>query len=323
MKSGQGSFELERWDELAINARFSTRDLERRLGEDVCDLHSSKYVILGIEEATGPVANFGNSGAQYGFEAFCSKFLAMQSTTSFNAKSVAFAGVVKQVGAFSENQKKCAELVPELDAFIFDVLKRLLNPNQIPIIIGGGHNNALPLIRFIAESKGQSIDVVNLDAHADYRPLNERHSGNPFSFAFNEGILGEYSVFGLHKRYNSQAIIDGLIKDKHWFSFAEDYLDGLSCWDTDLKERIQVLADRKKPVGLELDLDTIERMPSSALTPFGVSTTFARKYIRRFATLKNIAYLHLPEAAPLTNDEKSIVGKMLAYLVSDFVERSN
>ena len=323
MKSSQSNFILERWDALAVQRRFSPRTLERRLGEDVVALNEAKYVILGIEEAVGPKANYGNNGAQFAFEAFCTKFLSMQSTNDFTAKNVCFVGAVKQVDGFSDVQKSCAALVPELDEFVFDVLTRLLRSDQIPIVIGGGHNNALPLIRFAAKTKKSALNVVNLDAHADYRPLNERHSGNPFSFAYEEGVLNNYSVFGLHKRYNAQAILDGLSKDRHWFSFAEDYIDELLDWSNDFNERFTFLNGDNVPVGIELDLDTIERMPSSAFTPFGISATLARKYVRKFAALNNIAYLHLPEGAPLSDLENSLVGKMLAYLVTDFIEKSN
>ena len=47
---------------------------------------------------------------------------------------------------------------------------------------------------------------MNLDPHADCRNAAEgRHSGNGFSTAFGEGMIGKYFLCGYHNRYNSQA----------------------------------------------------------------------------------------------------------------------
>jgi len=37
------------------------------------------------------------------------------------------------------------------------------------------------------------------------------------------------------------------------------------------------------------------------------------------AKLNKVVYVHLPEGAPLNENEKLIVGKTLAYLVTDFI----
>lgn len=316
------NFKLDRWNDLSIQSRFSTRNNERRIGEDVVDLSQARFVILGIAESIGPKANFGKGGAENAFDAFCTKFFAMQSTADFDAKNVSIAGCIRYEGEVVGTQKDCAKLVEELDEFVYDVLNRLLRAEQIPIVIGGGHNNALPLIRFSSNRQEKAINVINLDAHADYRPMDERHSGNPFSFAYTEGKLNHYSVLGLHKRYNSQAILDALETDRHWYSFYEDYLDTKKEFWKDIVERFDFLSSKSEIVGLELDLDTIERMPSSAYSPFGVSAEQARKYVRKFAQLNKICYFHLPEGAPTNEEAANIVGKMLAYLVADFLEVS-
>jgi formiminoglutamase len=43
-------------------------------------------------------------------------------------------------------------------------------------------------------------------------------------------------------------------------------------------------------------------------------------YIRKMARNKKVGYLHLPEAAPKNEQDDKIVGKTLAYLVSDFIK---
>jgi hypothetical protein len=77
-----------------------------------------------------------------------------------------------------------------------------------------------------------------------------------------------------------------------------------------------------KPIGVELDLDAIALMPSSAFTPSGFTVNDARKYIHTIAKRRNISYLHLSEGAPTTSAEMKIVGKSIAYLVSDFIKQN-
>ena len=73
--------------------------------------------------------------------------------------------------------------------------------------------------------------------------------------------------------------------------------------------------------GVELDCDAIQDFPSSAQTPSGISTNDARLYLTIAGSSKNAVYLHLPEAAPaLVKGSAPQVGKLLAYLVSDFVK---
>jgi formiminoglutamase len=187
---------------------------------------------------------------------------------------------------------------------------------MIPIVIGGGHNNAYPLIKASAKFYEQAIGVINCDPHADCRPLEGRHSGNSFSYALEEGHLAAYSVLGLHRNYNSQYTVDYLRNnDTVRFRFWEDITDWLQELDTAFAD----ITTKGLPLGLELDMDSIAMMPSSAVSPVGLSLSQARAYIRKMAAHQQIAYLHLPEAAPQSEFEKVIVGKALSYLVTDFL----
>ena len=56
--------------------------------------------------------------------------------------------------------------------------------------IGGGHNNALPLLAATAETFGQPAVASNLDPHSDARPVEEgRHSGNGCSVLLSNTYL--------------------------------------------------------------------------------------------------------------------------------------
>lgn len=319
MKSKRNNFRFIKFAKTDIDKRFSTRKQETRLAEDFCDLNNAKYVIIGIEESIGPRANKGNIGAEGAFNSFCEKFFSMQSNESLNAKDICVAGSIKYLGGSLEN-KDLNLLVDELDDLVYKTLSELLKNDQFPIVIGGGHNNAYPIIKTISKKNKSKIAVVNFDAHADYRPLEGRHSGNPFSYAYKDDFLIDYNVIGLQKRYNSQKTIDGLRKDGHFFRFYEDYLDSKFDFKADLKLLAEKTEKNDNVFGLELDLDSIAFMPSSAFSPSAFSLDEARIYIRTFSKLKNVSYLHLPEGAPVSKNDKIVVGKTLAFLVSDFLE---
>jgi arginase family enzyme len=40
----------------------------------------------------------------------------------------------------------------------------------------------------------KTINAINFDAHSDFRILEGRHSGNGFSYAYEEGFLKKYFV---------------------------------------------------------------------------------------------------------------------------------
>ncbi len=274
-----------------------------------------KYVILGIEESVGPRLNLGLPGAEKAFSAFLPRFLNMQSNHFLNGNDVLIAGSI-YVNETSSNQDPSVE---ELDELVEETLHPFLAQGMIPLVIGGGHNNALPIIRATHQSTGSSLGVINMDPHGDCRATDLRHSGNSFSFGFEEKIIHYYSIIGLHPQYNNSFILDFLHRKECEFSLFDDYLVGKRDLLTDVyseKSHLESLGN----YGIELDLDAITGMPSSALTPSGFSLNEARMFVKTLANSENCSYLHLPEGAPRNEQEEKIVGKALAYLVWDFIE---
>lgn len=318
MKSKNNYFSFEKMEKEKLDGITSKRPGETKLGETFSTLKKAKYVILGIEESIGPRANMGRGGAEYGFAAFLNTFLNMQANETLDGDAVHVLGRIHTTNKTESDNLR--EEVSELDDFVIEVLNDYLTDSQVPIVIGGGHNNAYPLIKYAAKRKGKPLQVVNLDAHADYRLLEGRHSGNSFSYGYRDGFIGKYHVFGLHQRYNSQQIIEDLRRDNHSFTFNESYVFGDRNYLDDFNIKVKELISNEGPVGIELDMDTIERMPSSAYSPVGLSIDMARNYIHVFGKLKNVAYLHIPEGAPTNEKEIRIVGKVLSYLVSDFIQ---
>lgn len=306
-------------DDSIIKQFLSERANEKRIGQcvNLGLVNSANYALLAIKEDIGPQTNLGRPGARRAFESFLSKFLNMQSNEFCSGDQLSLYGIISQNLSFS-SQEEGFLLVEELDEMVEHHIQKIIQHGKIPIIIGGGHNNAYPIIRGHFQLNRTSMDIVNLDAHADTRALEGRHSGNPFSYAITDGYINQYSVLGLHKPYNSQYILDFLHNNKCRFQFFEDYISEKQSFVSDL---IAITSENPQiELGIELDMDCIAYMPSSAMGPCGFSIEQARYFIRHFKqSNRKISYLHLPEAAPENEQQANITGKALAYLVYDFI----
>ncbi len=317
-----------------IVKRFtSSRSLELKLGEKIlvgADYYENlksceaKYVIIGIPEDIGPRANCGRGGSTSAWEPFLSKFLNIQESDLINGNQILLYGYfdfsdVKPTDELAELR----EQVFQLDLLVSDKICEVVKAGKIPIVIGGGHNNSYGIIKGASLAKGKAINTCNLDPHADYRPLEGRHSGNGFSYAKAEGFLDQYSMLGLHENYNSQEMMERIRKENiHFISFEDIFLREKISFNaavSECKSRV-----KSGSYGIELDMDSIENFPSSAQSPSGVSANQARYFVYQMAYSKNTCYLHLPEAAPsLVDNSSDQVGKLLAYLVSDFVKANS
>ena len=315
--SKNNSFRFFPLDEKTLEDYCQNRLGETRIGQTIARFQGDKvkYVILGIEESVGPMANLGLRGSENAFDAFMRFFLNMQSHEQFSGENIHILGRIRDV-SHTDSISEAKIKVAELDDFVQQVLSENVGENQVVIVIGGGHNNALPLMKFSGE--GKKLHVVNIDPHADCRATDGRHSGNSFSMALENNWIERYTVLGLHEAYNNTFIRDFLQNNKCMHTFYEEYLLGKRNLFTDL-EAIFDFADDEL-FGVEIDMDAIAGMPSSAFSPSGWRLDEMRTFCMKLAPYKDrIAYLHLPEAAPQTDVEKKIVGKSLSYLVRDFL----
>ncbi len=318
-----------------LNSYLSKRVGETKLGETIqlCsdnweeDLKKDgiKFVLFGIPEDLGPRANFGNGGSQHAWEAFLKKFLNMQSNRFYNGNDLLLLGEINCKDLMdrskdldlSSDMTRLRQLVSELDERVYKTCQIIREAGKIPIAIGGGHNNSYGLIKGSSLALNKSINCINLDPHADFRALEGRHSGNGFSYAKTEGLLDQYFVLALHEIYNSEHILDRVPSKFDYTSY-----EAIVRREISFEEALNRALSRfgKTPCGVELDLDGIENVATSAITPCGISTFEARRYLIECAKQLNPAYLHLAEGAPTNAQEMNAVGKLLAYLVVDFVK---
>ncbi|HEX2532479.1 MAG TPA: formimidoylglutamase [Chitinophagaceae bacterium] len=311
---------------------------DRSFPDQIANL-SARYLIIGIPEDMGVRANWGTGGTGSAWASFLQAFLNIQSNDFLEGDDVALIGAFDfsdmqaliEKNAFNDEERVEAyrHAVNTIDEEVESLIKLVVSQNKVPIVIGGGHNNAYPLIKGAAKGLQANgaiplaqIHCINLDAHTDYRPVEGRHSGNPFRYAEEDGFLQKYCVVGLHENYLPQNV---------WMDFVNNpFMDCITYEDIFLHEKRSfqqavshaVSFTDDGPVGIELDLDSVEGVLSSAITPSGVSPLQARQFVNICAAQAKPCYLHICEGATqLTGGQTDpSTGKLIAYLVSDFIK---
>lgn len=320
----------------------SKRDGETKVGEcmpvlaslDNLSNCSSRFVLIGIPEDIGVRANMGRGGAWSAWDAAVKSIVNVQSTDRFTGSELAVLGAVNVADLMqrtskldAKNQHDLLELrsaVKELDERVEHVAVKILEADKIPIVIGGGHNNALPLLRAASQSMaGKRIGCINMDAHSDYRLAEGRHSGNSFRYAHAEHLLERMVMFGLQESYNAQQIIQELNQHADIFQlhrFESMLIYGQDQFAEALSEALYFI--KSLPCGVELDMDSVENIPSSARTPSGFSANQARTYAYRCGKSLNVKYFHIAEAAPVLAHRNADfkTGKLISFLISDFIK---
>lgn len=291
---------------------------------------SAKFVLLGIPEDIGVRANYGSPGTSKAWKSALGSLLNIQQNYLTNAENIILLGEIdcdtqmKQAeNILKEDEhyaEKLGELVIQIDHKVSEVIKIIVEAGKFPIIIGGGHNNSYGNLKGTSQGLKKPVNCINFDAHTDFRALEHRHSGNGFSYAFEESYLNKYFIFGLHRNYTSESVFSSMEKSsaRVQFSLFEDIsIKQIQSFTEALKDAEKFCGDEN--FGIELDMDAIELMGSSAITPSGFSLTQARQFVSYFSKSKNASYLHLCEGAPVAGVSPNQVGKALAYLVSDII----
>jgi formiminoglutamase len=296
----------------------------------------AKYVLLGIPEDIGVRANYGRPGAASAWESAIKSIANIQHNRFCKGSQIIVLGNINVSEEMREvenldfndidDRSKLSQLVEKIDKEVSHIIFTIIKAGKTPIIIGGGHNNAYGNIKGAALAKGKPINAINFDAHSDFRILEGRHSGNGFSYAYEEGFLKKYFIFGLHENYTSKSVLDIIKKLEDRVRY--NTYDSINIREEKdfTNEMISALEFIKTDCfGIEIDLDAIPNIASSAMTISGFSIEQLRQFISYFGQHKNAAYLHICEGAPdLDNSPNNhLIGKLIGYLVTDFIKANH
>ena len=286
------------------------------------------FVFLGVPEDIGPRANLGQGGSDLGWQAFIRKFINLQQNEFLDGSQILLLGELNC--ADLQQQSRNADLATlrtlcaEIDLRLEPVLLAIFEAGLTPIVIGGGHNNSLPLLSALSKSQQQAVNCINLDPHADFRLLEGRHSGNGFSYAKTQGYLDRYLVMGFHELKNSASSLAQIkAAGVDLLSYQQLFVREQAPWP----ELLKLWLSQREPqqvFGIELDTDAITGMPVSAYNSCGVSVQQAEHFVYLLATQSQSRYLHLAEAAPAQHPAglaagMNDAGQILTALVCAFL----
>ena len=327
-----------------IEGLLSPRAGETKIGQQVLLLDDSlsfsnallkakangaRFVLLGVGEDIGPRANLGRGGATDAFEPSIKQFINLQSNRFLNGNEIVIAGQVHTADLQLSSDTPVELLrdqVALLDERVIAVATLIMDAELEPIVIGGGHNNAFGLLMATKASTGKAAAAVNLDPHSDFRLREGRHSGNGFSYAAANGALDHYHVLGLHELKNSEANLAQLSAfGGSWHSLQSIWIRREIELAHALKSIAKGLNNTQLPVALELDLDAISHMPTSAMTAAGVPLLDAAYYVNYIASHCPCQYFHIAEAAPACHEASLAagyreVGQSISELIYAYVQ---
>ncbi|EPC4009132.1 arginase family protein, partial [Flavobacterium psychrophilum] len=128
----------------------------------------AKYVILGIPEDVGIRANLGRSGADSAWNSAIQSIANIQHNRFCKGNLVIILGQVDVSQEIElaknldqtkpEDRKQLFKIVEQIDKEVSHIIFSIVKAGKIPIIIGGGHNNAYGNIKGTALAKGKSIN---------------------------------------------------------------------------------------------------------------------------------------------------------------------
>jgi formiminoglutamase len=333
-----------------LQSLTQVRKFETKLGETVqtaqqgltlqkeLDQSTASYVIFGIPEDMGVQANMGAAGASQAWPLFLKSFLNAQSNDFLEGDEILLLGAFDFKAmqelidkmALNEEEKIGAfrHAVNTIDAEVEGLAKAIVQAGKTPIVIGGGHNNAYPLLKGAAKGLQQSgkidlpqINCINLDAHSGYGPAEGRHSDNPFRYAEDDGFLQKYCIIGLQETYLQQNVWVDLVNNPFMdcITFEDIFVRGKRTFVQAVADAVDFTAEGYTVV--ELDLDAVQGLLATGASPAGISAREARQYITLTASAAQTAYLHICEgAANFQNGGDGAVGQLIAYLVTDFIK---
>ncbi|MGM0481544.1 MAG: formimidoylglutamase [Pseudomonadota bacterium] len=265
-----------------------------------------RVAVVGVPESIGVKGNLGRPGAEGGWQAFLQSFLNLQETGLVSSHELLLIGAVDctdlmaecdQLAATDKHQlAEIRRLCSQLDARVAQILEPLFKQGFDVIVIGGGHNNAYPLLKSLQETYQQPVGAVNLDPHADFRAMEGRHSGNGFSYAYMEGILQFYHIVGLHPGKNSASSLKQLNDAGMRYHSLQRLFE--RPFEAVMDEVVAKADSWQCPLGIEFDIDALMAAPASAMNYSGLSLAEGFQFIKRLAEVKETRYLHLAEAAP-------------------------
>ncbi|MDK7374122.1 formimidoylglutamase [Weeksella virosa] len=205
-----------------------------------------------------------------------------------------------------------------------DKVGEILSKNQLPIVIGGGHETSLG--NYLALAKHyQNIAIINIDAHFDLRsPSPKTSSGTPFyemhQFCEEENRIFDYSVLGVQENGNTMALfkraevwkVNYHLADEIHFNF-EQMLSNL---------RLKLTSADAVYLSLDMDVFDVAYAPGVSAPSINGLTPFQVKYlVKLIAKSGKLRLFDLVEVNP-SLDRDNQTSKLAAHMILEAIKQA-
>ncbi len=281
--------------------------------EELPEAQKKSIALLGYACDEGVRRNQGRAGAVKGPDVIKSSLAKMPNHLGSNVLLHDVGSIVCDGGDMESAQNQLTEAV-----------NLLLVKKQFPIVLGGGHDVAYGHYQGIktylnAKKEGQTIGIINFDAHFDLRKNTEQsNSGTPFyqiaKDCEKEGIDFNYLCLGIRKDANDRTLFQ-TAKDLNVIYVMSETFQ--STFSQEITTFINAFAKNVDHIYVTIDLDGFSSAFApgvSAASPMGFTPHIVRECLKTVIASGKLISLDIAEMNP-KYDIDGQTAKLAASLV--------
>lgn len=286
-------------------------DLQIKEGQD------SKFALLGYAIDAGVTRNGGRSGAKDGPDSIRKMLGPLANHLNASVSVYDYGNIIVE-----EDHLDAAQLLMR------DTIYSFLQANHLPVILGGGHDAAYPHFLGIQKhlaTTGQTVGIINFDAHFDLRLLidGKGHSGSPFFQIANQfSDSFNYCILGIQKASNPKTLFETASSFNCTFIEIEAFT--VSNWDF-VKNSIVNFIESVDKVYVSIDLDGFSSAYApgvSAPSPIGFTPEIVMKALDVIIQSNKLLSVDIVELNPVY-DRDDATAKLAARCLESIVRRIN
>ena len=277
----------------------------------------TKIALLGYAVDAGVISNGGRSGAKDGPDSIRKMLGPLANHVNETTLVYDYGNIVVE-----DDDIDAAQLLMR------DTIYTCLQENHLPVILGGGHDAAYPHylgIQKHIETTGQTVGIINFDAHFDLRPLTDGkgHSGSPFLQIANQFSNSfNYLVLGIQKASNPKTLFETASSLNCNFLEIEQF--NIAHWDL-VKNSITNFIGSVDKVYVSIDLDGFSSAYApgvSAPSPIGFTPEIVWKSLDVIIQSNKLLCFDIVELNP-TFDQDNATARLGASCLEYIVRKIN
>lgn len=205
---------------------------------------------------------------------------------------------------------------------ITEALHAIHGLGLLPVCIGGGHDLTFPTVRALAQTVGNAVGGINVDAHLDVRP--EAGSGMPFRALIEGGHLdpAHFLVLGAGRFTNAQEHCEYLLQRGARIVSVESVVDGSFALGDAFDHAMPRHDAPRDTAFVSIDLDAIDGAQApgvSAVNPMGLAVAHAAQVACAAGKHAAVRHFDLMELSPPNDGPAAPTARIAALLFLSFI----